>query len=457
MITKLNKKQKENLSVIKDKWLNKIFNYELYNSMTNESVSRQMKELYKFCGLKEPKVILVGSPLACQIAVNLFLNKNEIGNKITNEAGNEVENKVWIDVEKKLKKEVGNEVKNEVEKEIKKEVRNIVRNEIWIEVTNEVEIDIKKEVEIDIINKVRNKVGNEVKNGVENKVRNKKLKYCHFSSYVNYSDFGWLSFYEYFLWNTNILDKYKDKLNFIIDCVDNSFMSIQLNGLCIVSKYPKFISRNSNKQLHNINGYAIKFEDGYGQYYFNGININPNLFNKLISKSYTFEEWANESNEEIKSLVLAFYEEKFGGEFVFRFISKYLKEINTYVDKKSEEYLKNTVNSMNIGVYTLFKGTINNTDIAYVRCYCPSTDRMFFLGVNPSYNNAKDAIASLCQIPRILKDNLISINRQGEIFSFNFDEEGTKLLKDNLISKEDLNDVISLTGDEYFSKIKFEY
>ncbi len=413
MITKLNKEQKRNLSVIKDKWLNKIFNYELYNSITNESVSKQMKELYKFCGLKEPKVILVGSPLACQIAVNLFLDRNE--------------------VDKEVEKEVENEIWNEVRKEVEKEVWNEVRNE------------------------VRNEVGNKVWNEVWNEVENKKLKYCNFSSYINYSDFGWLSLYEYFLWNTNILDKYKDKLNFIIDCVNNSFMSIQLNGLCIVSKYPRFISRNSNKQLHNINGYAIKFEDGYGQYYFNGININPNLFNKLISKSYTFEEWTNESNEEIKSLVLAFYEEKFGGEFVFRFISKCLKEINTYVDKKSEEYLKNTVNSMNIGVYTLFKGTINNTDIAYVRCYCPSTDRMFFLGVNPSYNNAKDAIASLCQIPRILKDNLISINRQGEIFSFNFDKEGTKLLKDNLISKEDLNDVISLTGDEYFSKIKFEY
>jgi len=109
---------------------------------------------------------------------------------------------------------------------------------------------------------------------------------------------------------------------------------------------------------------------------------------------------------------------------------------------------------MNVGYYTLFKGKINNIDIAYVRCYCPSTDRMFFLGIAPEINTAKDAIASLCQVPSQLKNNLVSINRQGEMFSFNFDEVGTNMLKKNKIN---FNDVVSLKGDEYFSKIKFEY
>ena len=129
MITKLNKEQKENLSLIKDKWLNKIFNYELYNSMTNESVSRQMKELYKFCGLKEPKVILVGSPLACQIAANLFLNKNEIGNKITNEVENKVRNEVENEVRNKVANKVGNIVWIDVEIESNKE---ILKSEIFL-------------------------------------------------------------------------------------------------------------------------------------------------------------------------------------------------------------------------------------------------------------------------------------------------------------------------------------
>ncbi len=127
------------------------------------------------------------------------------------------------------------------------------------------------------------------------------------------------------------------------------------------------------------------------------------------------------------------------------------------VDKKDSKYLEKTTKGMNIGVYTLFKGNIGNINIAYIRCYCPSTDRLFFLGVNSEILSAKDAIASLCQIPIKLKDNLISIKRQGEIFSFNFDENGTNLLKNQSLTFEDYKEVVSLKGDEYFGKLQFEY
>ena len=221
----------------------------------------------------------------------------------------------------------------------------------------------------------------------------------------------------------------------------------------MVCERPKSINLNLSGQLHSITEHSIEYPDGWGIYSFNGITISNSLFDKLINKKYTFKEWTKEKNEETKSLVLAFYEEKFGGEFVFNFLSKNLKEINTFVDKKEAKYLKNT-KGMNVGVYTLFKGHINNMDIAYVRCYCPSTDRMFFLSVEPTYNDAKNAIASLCQIPNQLKHNLISISRQGECFSFNFDDKGTILLKENKIN---FSDVISLTGEEYFNKMKWEY
>ena len=232
--------------------------------------------------------------------------------------------------------------------------------------------------------------------------------------------------------------------------------TIQLKGYCIVSDMPTEIIRNSENRLHSTEKAAITFKDGYIQHYFNGVYLTAELFGKLCNKHYSFQDWTKEENEEIKSLVLAFYEEKFGGKFVFNFLSKNLKEINTFVDKKEVKYLKNT-KGMNVGVYTLFKGNINNIEIAYVRCYCPSTDRMFFLGVHPDINNAKDAIASLCQVPVKLKDSLVSIYRQGEMFSFNFNDYGTELLKNKMLTSQDFQNVESLKGDEYFSKIKFEY
>lgn len=296
-------------------------------------------------------------------------------------------------------------------------------------------------------------------------LKDKSLSYYPTSNYGNASNFGWLSFYDYFIHEANVeftqelLTAYH-KMREASVC---AFSSLQFEEVCIISRFPDELHLNNDGNMHSLDGPAIVFHDGYSQYYYNGIYVEKELFLRLIDKKVTFRQWAEERNEETKSLILSFYQEKFGGEFVSKFLADHLKEVGTFVDKKNSVYLQGTVPSMNIGVYTLFKGEVQNVEIAYVRCYCPSTDRMFFLGVDPEYNNPKDAIASLCRVPKVLKDHIVSIARQGEIFSFNFNEEGTNLLKDmkERASKEELQeilgDTVPLSGDEYFLKMKFEY
>lgn len=144
-----------------------------------------------------------------------------------------------------------------------------------------------------------------------------------------------------------------------------------------------------------------------------------------------------------------------GEDYLVSFFKDNLIKVNTFVDKKDKKYLEGTTDGMNVGVYTLFKGEINNTQIAYVRCYCPSSDRMFFLGVSSEYNNAKDAIASLARIPRKLKPYLKNLMRQGERVVSTYTKEGWDVYKK--LKKEDIEDLVSLDGNMYFKKMSYEY
>jgi len=231
--------------------------------------------------------------------------------------------------------------------------------------------------------------------------------------------------------------------------------------VAVVCKYPKKIFQESEGQfrLHNVEGQAVEWGSVTGIqfdcYYIMGRNLDKELFFKLKNKQYTVADFASESDEEIKSACISYMQETEGDGYLVHFFKDNLKQVDTYVDKKSEEYLEGTTQGMNVGVYDLFKGSINSVDIAYVRCYCPSTDRMFFLGVSSEHTKAKDAIASLYRVPRKLKDHIKEINRQGERFSTTFTDEGTKALKS--MSEEEVKDLISIGGNEYFSKMKYEY
>lgn len=95
----------------------------------------------------------------------------------------------------------------------------------------------------------------------------------------------------------------------------------------------------------------------------------------------------------------------------------------------------------------------NDNEIAYVQCYCPSTDRMFFLGVEPRHISAKDAIASLYRVPSVVKDHIKSISRQGERYFTAFTEEGNQILE----NMKEIKEYSTISGDEYFSKITYEF
>lgn len=230
--------------------------------------------------------------------------------------------------------------------------------------------------------------------------------------------------------------------------------------VCIVVKYPKQVVRDERNELHNVRGQAVDWaytsEDSkWDCYYIHGVNLSKETFTKVTNQTYTIEDFLAETNEEVKNAVMAMMSELHGENYFHNFISKNLTEIDTYVDKKDEKYLEHTTKGMSIGVYTLFKGTVGTIDFAYVRCYCPSTDRMFFLAVDPVNTNAKDAIASLYRIPRAVVNDIEYIQRQGERFSTVLTAAGkAKLAK---LSTEEMADLVGLSGKQYFNLMTYEY
>ena len=78
---------------------------------------------------------------------------------------------------------------------------------------------------------------------------------------------------------------------------------IQLEGFCIVSNLPSKIIRNDSNRLHNPNGYAVEFRDGYGQHYINGRFIPAEVFKK--AKTLTKKQFLAEKNSDYKG---AWYE-----------------------------------------------------------------------------------------------------------------------------------------------------
>jgi hypothetical protein len=227
---------------------------------------------------------------------------------------------------------------------------------------------------------VREQVWNQVGNQVE-------VIYESFSSYCNYSDFGWLSFYDFFLNETPLIQDYRNELEMMFDVVKYSFMQIQLEGFCIVSKYPSFISRNTNNELHNTRQGAVKFQDGYCQYYVNGRSIDQQTFEKSQTIEGARECFFQTNNEDIKACIITIIKENFGNTGLMEMLNatlvsettvnhenNYKETIRIYKTKDNYSFLMNS------------KGETNQP-YAWLELTCPSTGSVYLIDTCPTFTD----------------------------------------------------------------------
>jgi len=291
-IESLTPEQESKLDSHREKWLSKVFNYEFYNNHDKDRTDISMKRLYNFCGLAEPEVLLLDSPMQCQVKVNELM-----GNK-------------------------------------------------------------------------------------------DNLVYEPFSSYINVDDISWLSFYSFFMDNFDILDEYKDDFNLVLECVENSYLQIQMDKVCLVSKYPKKIARNENNDLHCTTGFAIEFADGYGQHYVNGRFLEKELFEECSSLINAKIAFHNQDNEDIKAAIITIIKENYGNEGVLEMLDASIVDEQTVVHKNGyEEIIKLYKTNKTYSFLQNSKGDLDQP-YAWIEFTCPSTKSVYLIDTCPTFKDA---------------------------------------------------------------------
>jgi hypothetical protein len=282
-IEKLTPQQEAQLSIHKNKWLDKIFNQKS-KKINKQKMIEANNWLYEFSGLKPPITIVVDSPFACQVAANI-LSRNQVRNQVGDQ--------VWDQVGD----QVGGQVGNQVWDQVWDQVGDQVGGQVWGQVRDQVGDQVRNQVMDQVMDQVWGQVGDQVRDQVRDQVVDQVggLDYFSFSDYGNYSDFGWLSFYSYFLNNFDFYTKsQKENLQKMIDYINiGVFMSIQLRGFCIVCPVPILMKRNNANDLHCEDGYACQFSDGYGFYALDGVRFRPKhekLYWKIVNHELTLPE-----------------------------------------------------------------------------------------------------------------------------------------------------------------------
>jgi len=375
MIEKLTGEQIQLMEVVRNEWLDLLFKPSA--TPDHNKIKSGVKWLYKFSELKEPKVIIVESPLAAQLTINM-LAKGQVGDQVRdqvwNQVGDQVRGQVWNQVGDQVWNQGWSQIRNQVG-QVWGQVRNQIRNQVD-QVRNQTFDQVKSQV-----SQVRSQVFNQVKSQVDENVRgnieknvwdNKELKYFDFCSYGSIEDYGWLSFYDFFErigvdYENEAFTKFKDLVR------SGIYDMIQTEEYCVVCLLPKQILRDGANRLHCTEDMAISWDDGYGQHYIHGVFFDEELWKEVINPNAKGKTILAIKNAEQRMAAI-----KYIG------MEKFLKLADAKLLERSDR-----------GNEKYFIENVFSIPAYFIGMTCPSTGRVYLEGVDPKF--AKSHNADECQ------------------------------------------------------------
>ena len=237
---------------------------------------------------------------------------------------------------------------------------------------------------------VRDSVGASVRASVRDSVLN---IFNSYSSYIDLSNYGWVSFYDFFE-KINIVDDFNFKQYKKI-LKSGVFNAYEFENYVFAIQPPIYVERNSQGRLHSTSTAAVKFRDGSSYYFINGRPIPEWVVEK--KDSIIKDQFLQEKNSDIKGAIY----EVLGSEGIINLLGAEI------TDSKTIHHANGDVETVELLKTKDTFPELDDDPLAWVKMTCPSTGTNYLIGVEPQYNDAIEAIASLSPFTK-------------EEYSFNF-------------------------------------
>lgn len=371
MLEKLTKEQEKIMIQTRDEWANLVFD----NVKNQKGIDKKMFEegiewLYTDLLHKpKPKVVYCDSWLSCLLTIAI-LKDEKLNKSIKNKLGASVGASVRASVQDSVWDSVRDPVWASVQTSVWTSVRASVRDSVWASVWDSVWASVRDSVWTSVLDSAWTSVRTSVLN-----------IFNLYSSYMGLSNYGWVSFYDFFE-KINIVDDFNFKQYKKI-LKSGVFNAYEFENFVFAIQPPIYVERNSQGRLHSTSTAAVKFRDGSSYYFINGRPIPEWVVEK--KDAITKDQFLQEKNSDIKGAIY----EVLGSEGLINLLGAEITDTKTIHHDNGDVEIVELLKT---------KDTFPELDydpLAWVKMTCPSTGTNYLIGVDPQYNDAIEAIASL--------------------------------------------------------------
>lgn len=212
-----------------------------------------------------------------------------------------------------------------------------------------------------------------------NKMKGTEKQFYPFGTYLTIYWQSLYAFYDTFV-EFGIITKKFDKYHKLREIVDTGiYATIEFDKAIIICEKPIVCLKN-NMGLHCTTGPAIKWRDGYSQFYINGRNVEKKWYIKCMTGKLTKEDFITETNDEKRSAAYMVLGEEKTMKLLGAKLIDSIEIEHANGEKEVIEYFR-TTEKLN---------TFKNEPYAWRKLTCPSTGTVYITPTDPKLKSALD-------------------------------------------------------------------
>jgi hypothetical protein len=265
IISKITPEQKAQIPVFVDKWIKKAS-----EKMDRDKAIQAVKETYTLMGEETPIVIFGRSPFEAAIMCSIFLDSFKKTNP------------------EKLSKQLSSQLDSQLFSKLGSQLDSQLYRQLYSQLYRQ----LYRQLDSQLDNQLSRKIGS-----------NSWLLTTYWLAWA-----GWYDYAKF------IGVTFDDKIyNLFLSFVSEVSFIIPYKGIAFISEKPSELHWSDDDRLHNDAGAAVRYEDGYSLYSFNGVSVTEKII--MSPEKITVEEIETEENLEVQRIMI----ERFG-------VDKYLIE-----------------------------------------------------------------------------------------------------------------------------------
>jgi hypothetical protein len=249
-----------------------------------------VNDFYTKIGKDAPYIWRCESPLTAHLIVAFLKSNRSLGDNLRANLGDNLRSNLWDNLRDNLGANLGANLWDNLRDNLGDNLRDNLRDNLGA----------------NLWANLRDNLGDNLRDNLWDNLKSLKLEYIPTDILGNVDSY-WIAFYLFpleYLRDNIYKDENKNILYEWSALAENSGWVYAYDGICFVCDRPK-TSWNARWQLHNTAAAAIEFEDGWKEYYWNGIHVPERAITNI--QSYTAKEILKEKNQEVKRALMSLY------------------------------------------------------------------------------------------------------------------------------------------------------